>query len=158
MRALVRSLFGRGSGRRRRTQDSARPAGRSEKVFARSRSEESYREPPLVVMPRSFWSTAVAYPGGGGQPIAIGSHPTASPQQALRWLEMRLGQLLEQLAPAECGPGRAWLRDERAKESALSGLCLGNGYTVTVRDDEGVLYVFSALPGAGAEPVVPVPG
>ncbi|MEV6209547.1 hypothetical protein [Kitasatospora sp. NPDC051914] len=72
----------------------------------------------------------------------------------MRWLQMRVEQLADQLNIAHARPGRAWAQDESAAEVAMAALVWGESYTVTLVDDDAV-YVFTAQPNTGGEPLLP---
>ncbi len=102
----------------------------------------------------SFWCTAVAYGHGAGRPILFGAHPTPDARLAVRWLQMRVTQLAEQLDAKHIVPAARWLADENVMASAMQKLCHGESYSLTISDDQTV-YVFTAQMSSGTEPVLP---
>ncbi|OKI25565.1 hypothetical protein A6A07_30285 [Streptomyces sp. CB03911] len=102
----------------------------------------------------TFWCSAVAYPRGAGRSILFGAHITHDARRSVRWLQMRAGQLADQLDPAEARVARAWIGDLDAAATAMGALLVGESYSVTFRDDEAT-YVLTAQFSTGAEPILP---
>lgn len=91
---------------------------------------------------------AAAYPLHQTSAILLGSHGTASPRLALRWLRERTSHITDQLDAAYAQPGRYWLTDEAEHERALSYLATGTAYQLTLYD-ENTRYMLMAYPPGG---------
>ncbi|MGQ4383058.1 hypothetical protein [Streptomyces sp. SAS_270] len=91
---------------------------------------------------------AVAYPLHETSSILLGSHDTASPRLALRWLRERTRNITDQLDPAYTQPGRHWLTDETEHERALAHLTTGTAYQLTLHDDTTRYVLVAYPPGA----------
>ncbi|MFF0222753.1 hypothetical protein [Streptomyces sp. NPDC004629] len=97
----------------------------------------------------SYQCRAAAYPLHGVHFILLGSHATASPRLALRWLRERTSHITDQLDTAYAQPGRHWLTDEPEHERALAYLSTGTAYQLTLYDDT-TRYVLAAYPRGAA--------
>ncbi len=97
----------------------------------------------------SYTCWAAAYPLHDVRSIPLGSHATASPRLALRWLRERTSHITDQLDAPYAQPGRHWLTDEPEHERALAYLAAGTAYRLTLYDDS-TRYVLVAYPRGAA--------
>ncbi len=158
MRSGLRRALGFGSGRRRAavTHPPSRPpqpAGRG--LACRGDSEMgAVGVRPVEPLRSTFWCSAVAFPQGAGRSTLFGAHVAHDARRSVRWLQMRVSQLADQLYLGEAQPARAWIDDLDAAAAAMRALLAGESYSLTVRDDQAT-YVFTAQVSMGTEPILP---
>lgn len=92
-----------------------------------------------------YWCEAIAHTHQDGCVFWLGSHLTATPRLALRWLRSRVRDVADQLDPAPAHPARCWLDDQTEHERALAALVGGELYALTLADDT-TRYLLSARP------------
>ncbi|NBM17084.1 hypothetical protein [Streptomyces sp. GC420] len=90
------------------------------------------------------WAAAYPYET---TPVSLGIHAARNPRLALRWLQHRAQEIIDQLDPPHARPGLHWLTDEAEHERVLSYLAAGTAYQLTLYD-ENTHYVLVASPPA----------
>ncbi len=159
MRAGLRRVLGFGSGRRR-AASTTRPPTRSIQQANRGPACRSDSEMGAVAArlaesaPTTYWCSAIAYPRGAGRSALFGAHVTHDARRSVRWLQMRVSQLADQLDLKQAQPTRAWVDDLDAAATAMGALLNGESYSLTVCDDQAT-YVLTAQFSTGAEPIIP---
>ncbi|WP_407915970.1 hypothetical protein [Kitasatospora sp. NE20-6] len=155
----LRHALGFGSGRRRAAAvvcPSVRVVPQEDGGPARRWSSErdAVGERVVELLPITYWCSAIAYPQGAGRSVLFGVHIARDARRAVRWMQMRVGQLADQFDLKHSQSVRVWADDLDAAAAAMDALLAGESYSLTLHDDRAT-YIFTAQVSTGDEPILP---